>query len=138
MVNKSKNIGTKFESQMVNFLRANGFEKAKREVLHGSIDEGDVFPCEGLMFECKAGAQAENASDEQLRKWCLETETERINARVKVGVLVVKRKAHGVTKMGGSWVVQNDAGMLTRFRLDEYLVFLKRLGYTANGFVGSN
>jgi hypothetical protein len=31
-------------------------------------------------------------------------------------------------------VVQNDAGMLTKFRLDEYVTFLKARGYTANGF----
>ena len=133
-MNKSKNIGTKFESQVVSYLRAHGFEKAKREPLHGALDEGDVFPCEGLVFECKAGSAAEFASDYQLKAWCLETETERINAKAQVGVLVIKRAGHGVTKMGGMWVIQNDGNMLVRFRLDEYVQFLHACGWTADGF----
>jgi len=50
----------------------------------------------------------------------------------------VKRAGHGVGKIGGWHVVQNDAGMLTKFRLDEYVNFLKVLGYESDGFVGSN
>jgi hypothetical protein len=135
VTNKSKNIGTKFETQVVNYLRANGFEKAKREVLHGGKDQGDVHAAQGLVFECKAGIQAETASDAQLRLWCQETTVETKNAGAKVGVLVVKRAGHGVTKMGGMWVVQNDGGMLVRFRLDEYVKFLSACGWTADGYV---
>lgn len=135
MTNRSKNIGTKFETWVVNYLRANGFEKAKREVLHGGKDQGDVHAAEGLVFECKGGIQAETASDEQLRRWCVETEVERENAGAKVGVLVVKRAGHGVTKMGGMWVIQNDGGMLVRFRLDEYVSFIQAVGWTADGYV---
>jgi len=86
------------------------------------------------VFECKSGVAAERASDYQLKAWSLETETERINAKAQVGVLVVKRAGHGVTKMGGMWVIQNDGNMLVRFRLDEYVQFLHACGWSADGF----
>lgn len=135
MTNRSKNIGTKFETDTVNWLRANGFPHARREVLHGSLDQGDVWAADGLIVECKGGAAAENASDEQLRKWCAETAVEKRNAKADGAFLVVKRRGHGVGKMGGMKVVQNDGGMLTTFRLDEYVAFLHAFGYTATGFV---
>ena len=133
-MNRSKNIGTKFETWCVNYLKDHGFPKAVRKALAGSLDKGDVFVCEGLLLECKGGVAAERASDYQLKLWCEETETERINAKAQVGVLVVKRAGHGVTKMGGMWVIQNDGNMLVRFRLDEYCAFLHACGWTADGF----
>jgi len=135
MVNKSKGIGTAAETHVVRYLQANGFPNADRRALKGSLDVGDILVCPGLIVEVKAGAAAENASDGQLRLWCAETEREKLNAKAETAFLVVKRSGHGVGKIGGWFVVQNDAGMLTRFRLDEYVSFLKALGYTANGFV---
>jgi len=135
MVNKSKNIGTSAETHVVRYLQANGFPNADRRALKGSLDVGDILVCKGLIVEVKAGAAAENASDGQLRLWCAETSRERVNAKADTAFLVVKRKGHGIAKIGGWYVVQNDAGMLTKFRLDEYTEFLKVLGYTATGFV---
>lgn len=135
MVNKSKNIGTSAETHVVRYLQANGFPHADRRALKGSLDVGDILVCPRLIVEVKAGAAAENASDGQLRLWCAETTREKRNAKADTAFLVVKRKGHGVAKLGGWWVVQSDGGMLVRFRLDEYVVFLKVLGYTGNGFV---
>ena len=135
MVNKSKNIGTSAETHVVRYLQANGFPHAERRALKGSLDVGDILVCPGLIVEVKAGAAAESASDGQLRLWCAETSREKRNAKADTAFLVVKRAGHGVGKIGGWQVVQNDAGMLTKFRLDEYVEFLKVLGYTANGFV---
>ena len=138
MVNRSKNIGTKAESQVVAYLRANGFPAATRQPLKGSLDEADILVCPGLIVEVKAGAAAENASDGQLRLWCAETVREKVNAKADAAFLVVKRSGHGVGKIGGWFVVQNTGDMLTRFRLDEYVSFVKRLGYGPTGFVEVN
>jgi len=135
MVNKSKNIGTSAETHVVRYLQANGFPNADRRALKGSLDVGDILVCPGLIVEVKAGAAAENASDGQLRLWCAETSREKRNAKADTAFLVVKRKGHGIAKIGGWYVVQDDGGMLTKFRLDEYTQFLKVFGYTATGFV---
>ena len=133
MTNRSKNIGTKVETQIVNYLHTVGFPKAVRRALAGSLDVGDILVCEGLIIEAKGGAAAENASDGQLRLWCAETAREKVNAQASHAFLVVKRKGHGVGKVDGWFVVRNDGGMLVRFRLDEYVVFLKALGWSADG-----
>ena len=144
MVNRSKNIGTSAETHVVRYLQANGFPHADRRALKGSLDVGDILVCKGLIVEVKAGAAAENASDGQLRLWCAETAREKVNAKAETAFLVVKRSGHGVGKIGGWYVVQQDGGMLTKFRLDEYTNFLKVLGFGPNGFdqanqrVGSN
>ena len=135
MVNRSKAVGTSAETHVVRYLQANGFPNADRRAVKGSLDVGDILVCKGLIVEVKAGAAAENASDGQLRLWCAETKREQVNAGATTSFLVVKRKGHGVGKIGGWFVVQNDGGMLTKFRLDEYTEFLKVLGYTATGFV---
>ena len=135
MTNRSKNIGTAAETHVVRYLQANGFPHADRRALKGSLDVGDILVCPGLIVEVKAGVAAENASDGQLRLWCAETAREKVNARAETAFLVVKRAGHGVGKIGGWHVVQNDGGMLTKFRLDEYVTFLKALGYAADGFV---
>ena len=135
MTNRSKNIGTSAETHVVRYLQANGFPHADRRALKGSLDVGDILVCKGLIVEVKAGAAAENASDGQLRLWCAETSREKRNAKADTAFLVVKRKGHGIAKIGGWYVVQDDGGMLTKFRLDEYTQFLKVFGYTATGFV---
>lgn len=134
MVNRSKNIGTSAETHVVRYLQANGFPNADRRALKGSLDVGDILVCPGLIVEVKAGAAAENASDGQLRLWCLETVREKANAKADSAFLVVKRAGHGVAKIGGWHVVQDDAHMLTKFRLDEYLIFLQALGFGSGGF----
>lgn len=127
MSTKSKQIGTREETRVVNYLKANGFPEAARRVLHGSADLGDILVAKDVICEVKGGAAAETASDGQLRLWCSETERERVNAQAKHAFLVVKRKGHGDAKVGGWWVVFNTHGMLTRFRLDEYVSFLSSL-----------
>lgn len=127
MTNRSKDIGTWAETKVVNYLRANGFPEADRRALHGNKDLGDILVCKGVIAEVKGGRAAEDASDEQLRRWCSETERERVNAKASHGFLVVKRRGFGVAKIGGWWVASNHGGMLCRFRLDDYTRFLNSL-----------
>jgi hypothetical protein len=99
----SKRIGTPFESALVRYAKENGFPWADRIPLSGALDRGDVALCPGLIVECKAGKAAENASDEQIKKWLVETERERVNANAAIGLLVTKRRGIGAVRMGEQW-----------------------------------
>ena len=123
----SKDIGTWAETKVKRYLNDHGFPEAERRALHGSSDVGDILVCPGIIAEVKGGHAAEDASDYQLRKWCAETETERLNADAHHAFLVVKRKGCGPAKIGGWWVVSNQYDLLARFRLDEYVDFLLKL-----------
>ena len=104
---RSKEVGTQFESDVVRFLRANGFPQAERRALHGTADLGDITGIPGVAIECKGGKAAETASDGQVLAWLGETETERRNAGSDVGVLVVKRKGVGSANAGRWWAVMD-------------------------------
>lgn len=54
MSNPSKAKGTRFESDVVAYLRANGFPSVERRALAGTADRGDIGGVEGVVFECKA------------------------------------------------------------------------------------
>lgn len=92
MVNKSKNLGTAAETRVVRYLAANGFPYAERRALAGIKDLGDITGTPDIAWEVKAGQAAWNASDNQIDKWLVETEVERVNAKASVGILVVARR----------------------------------------------
>lgn len=83
MANKSKNIGTRIETRIVRYLIPHGLD-AKRKVLHGSVDEGDieVTTPSGLTvtLECKGGKQTAKYSRSQKKKWLNETKVEQDNS----------------------------------------------------------
>lgn len=93
MSNPSKRIGTETESRVVNWLRQTGFPDARREVLHGSKDQGDIVICASplVIAECKGGKAAEQASAGQIVQWMTETETEAVNAGADLAALIVRR-----------------------------------------------
>lgn len=107
---RSKDIGTRFESAVVNYLRLNGFGHAERRALAGALDKGDITGTPGIAWECKAGAVAHAASDLRVSQWLDETEHERVNAGAELGVLVVDRRGFGALRTGSSWaIVRADA-----------------------------
>ena len=132
MTTKSKQIGTRTETMVVKYLRANGFPHAERRVLAGTYDLGDILVERRIIAQVKGGVAAEQASDAKLRQWCKDTEQQRINAGAEHAFLVVKRAGHGATKIGGWWVVSNNMGLLCRFRLDEYVTYLNALVGVSN------
>jgi hypothetical protein len=103
MVNKPKEIGTACETAVVRHLVAHGFPSAERPALHGALDEGDITGTPGVAWEVKGGHAAESASDAQIHAWMSETETERVNRRADVAVLVCKRKGKGAANAGSWW-----------------------------------
>lgn len=106
-MSKSKDIGTRFETAVTRWLRENGWVHAERRALSGTNDLGDITGTPGLVWECKAGATAQGASDGLIDQWLGETERERLNARADVGVLVVQRKRVGdrPERVGRHWAV---------------------------------
>lgn len=111
MTNKSGQIGTRTETDVVRYAWANGFEgademtRAQRLRLTGAADQGDVGLCPGVILSIKGGHMAENASDNQIVGWLVEMEQQRLNRGVDIGVLVLKRKGKGAANAGLWWAI---------------------------------
>lgn len=102
---RPKDIGTAGETAVVRYLNANGFPHAERRALAGAYDLGDITGTPGVAWEVKAGQAAKTAGDKQVTDWLVETETERVNARADVGVLVMARAGYGAARAGQWWAV---------------------------------
>lgn len=89
----SRRKGALAESALVDYLRTHGWKYAERRALTGSKDKGDVTGCVGLVFEQKSAARI------CIPEWMRETETERVNANADYGVLVIKPKGVGTTRV---------------------------------------
>lgn len=84
MVNKPKNKGTAAESAVVDLLRATFWPHAERRAMQGGKDVGDTTGHPGLVFEVK------DCKVWSIPAWLRETETERVNAKADIGILVIK------------------------------------------------
>jgi hypothetical protein len=110
----AKQAGASFERTVADYLRDElGQEFIDRAPKHGAKDEGDISNVRDshgnrIVVECK------NAHTLSLPQWTREAETERVNNRALVGVVVHKR--HGVGSPGQQWVSMT---------LDELIVLLK-------------
>jgi hypothetical protein len=99
-MNKSGAIGTRFTSDIIRFLRGNGFINAELRNQAGRYDLGDIVGIPGVVIECKGGRAAEVHGAQQRAAWLAETETERRNANAEIGLLVCKRKGVGSMRVG--------------------------------------
>ncbi len=52
-MSKSKQKGTAAETAVVKYLKANGFPKAERRALQGSLDKGDISGIDDVVLEVK-------------------------------------------------------------------------------------
>lgn len=111
-MSKQRQKGTLHESNVVAFLRDNGFPYAERRALNGQYDKGDVTGTGPLVWECK------NQKTILLSEWLNETEAERVNAAADFGVLVIKRR--GIWDAGQSYAVMP---------LEAIVRLLKQAGY---------
>jgi hypothetical protein len=107
-MSKAKQIGTKAETAVRNYLLSTGYSplEAHRNVLKGQDDEGDVWLRESyglIVFEVKGGKSAKDASFQQIGKWYEEAETERENADGRFGFLVTQRAGIGYPRAGEWW-----------------------------------
>ena len=146
MTNKSGAIGTRTETAIVRYARANGFAgademtRSQRLRLNGSHDQGDIGLCPGVMIQSKGGHMAEQASDAQIAAWLTETEAQRQVRGCPVAFLVTKRKGKG-ERNAGQWWAHLPGSLFTlrhnpdarvpavRMTLDAALSMLRDSGY---------
>lgn len=98
-MNKSKQKGTAWETQIVNYLTRLGFD-AKRVVLHGREDQGDIH-IHGLPVII----EAKNEKTYKLSEWADEADAEREYANADVGVVWAHRK--GRADPGAGYVIMS-------------------------------
>jgi hypothetical protein len=89
MTNRSKAKGTRWESELRDYLIRLGFD-ARREALHGNKDEGDIFGIDDWTLEAK------NEKRITLAKYMDELVVEMKNGRMRNGAVLVKRARHSV------------------------------------------
>lgn len=115
MTNRPRSIGTKAETAVCRYLADNGWPHAERRTLKGVLDQGDITGTPGICWEIKGGEAAATASDGLVSAWLEETETERINARADIGVLVMRRRGIGPLRAGDWWAVVPGAHVFPTF-----------------------
>ncbi len=128
-MSKSKNIGTRAETAVRNYLLTVGYSElaAHRNVLKGSDDEGDVWLREEnrglIVFEVKGGKAAKEASYGQIQKWFDEATLERDNAKGAFGFLVTQRAGVGYPRAGEWWAYVSLADIIflrTNIRVNDF------------------
>ena len=108
MVNRPREIGTAAETAVVKVLR-DYFPTADRSPLRGGHDQGDIRGTGDFIWEVKAGAQARGAKSlgeataGRVTEWLRQTEVERVNARVRFGILVTVRGGVGPNNARRWW-----------------------------------
>lgn len=88
-MSRNKQRGTRHETNVVNYLRQNGFPNAERRALHGNNDRGDINAGPGLVIECKSQAR------HSLAEWLDEAITEGENANADVAAVWAHRRGKG-------------------------------------------
>lgn len=91
MTNRSKQKGTRWESEVADYLRHRGLHRVERRSLTGIQDRGDISGIDGWVIEAK------NQNTSNWAAWMDETEQERRNAKADFGLLVVRRRLKPVT-----------------------------------------
>ena len=103
MANQNKDVGTKFESATVAYLRERtGDTRIERRAMHGNRDMGDVYGIrahgyEGIA-ECK---RVERLTSDRLDKFKRQAIDERGNADADFVLLIVWRKGKGYQARNG-------------------------------------
>ncbi len=104
MVNKAKSIGTRAETIVVSVAARHGFPYARRNVLSGCTDKGDINLGDGTqtIIEVKGGKQCDSLTPAKMKKWMTETRVEMKNAGARYGFLVTQRNGMG-EKTAHNW-----------------------------------
>jgi hypothetical protein len=109
MANPSKARGTAWETAVVRYLHEHGFPNARRKVLTGKLDEGDID-----LGSCEVTIEAKNTQKITLSEFVDEARIEARNSGGGYGVAVVKRRGKGT---GESYAVM---------RLEDWTEFVTR------------
>ena len=97
-MNRSKQKGTEHESNGVKWFRENGFPDARREVLHGPKDVGDIG---GVTWRgWPVVIEVKNHREKRHAQWLKEAEAERVNAGAPIAFVLTHTKGVGVKNYG--------------------------------------
>lgn len=126
-MSRSKQIGTRGESQVVAAFRTFGLE-TDRKPLKGNMDEGDIWVSlpdgERITIEVKAGKQTKGYSRTTKREWLRQTKAESENSGEE-GFLIIN--SYGRSVMDSEvWSVDGHSF----WYLDEFIEFI--LGRNGN------
>lgn len=110
MSNPSKQKGTRWETELVNYLRTAGFPACERRALSGNSDRGDVAGIDGWTIEAKS------ATGINLAGWSDETERERLVNQDPWGLLVIKRRLKPASE---AYAVMPMEAMAELMRMDQ-------------------
>ena len=91
-MSKSRDKGTRFESEVVDYLKERGFPHAERRALGGHRDRGDIAGVPGWMLECKAEQRIDWAG------YADEVRRQQEHAGTPNGAAVIKRRGHPVER----------------------------------------
>lgn len=97
-VSAARRKGTAAETAVVDYLHVTGRPHVERRAANGNSDRGDIAGIPGVVLEVKSGARLE------LPAWLKETEVERVNDDAAYGLLIVKPKGVGTTRVA-DWPV---------------------------------
>jgi hypothetical protein len=103
-MNRSRTIGTRWESAIVDHLRDNGVPHAERRALNGANDRGDIAGLIGVVVEAKAEQKLRPAG------WIAELLDEMANDKAHVGFVWAKRV--GRTHPENGYILTTPAVML--------------------------
>ena len=94
--------GTRFESQVADYMRSRLHMPIERRAKCGFKDKGDLAGVRiggfDAVIECK------NHKNMALPKWLEEAEAEKVNAEASFGIVVHKRRGCGEKSMGDTYV----------------------------------
>lgn len=113
-MSKSKQKGTAAETAVVKHLEAAGWPYVERRALNGALDRGDIAGIPGVCLEVKAHATY------AIPAWLKELETEVANDRAAHGILIVKPRGVGASRVGDWWAIST---------LDAHVALLREAGY---------
>lgn len=120
MGNKHKAKGTAFETQVKDHLVAKGFPDARRAVLAGENDTGDIHGIQQRTTLRNACLQCKNQKKWDLSGWLTATVEQAKRLKDALPVLIVKRPGKGEKALGDSYVVM---------RLDDFIELLQDAQY---------
>lgn len=98
-----RNLGTRYETSIKDWLRDNGWPYADRKVLEGSEDKGDIRLSERVPFVIEAKTAKSTTDRASLGTFVKELEVEVKNANAECGAVVFKRK--GTTDIGNHYAI---------------------------------
>lgn len=94
--------GTRFESQVADYMRQRLHMPIERRAKCGSKDKGDLAGVRIGEWDCVV--ECKNRARMDLAEWLKEAEAEKANAEASFGIVVHKRRCCGEKNMGDTYV----------------------------------